>query len=72
MVSGASCKFSTVRREKDACDVRVVGGEFANGNEGCDVALLEHAPNEDGALICMVNFVGTTFGMLTRKNNNRN
>lgn len=60
MVGGASCEFPNVRGEKDSCDVGIVGSEFANGNEGCDVTLLEHTPNEDGTLFLMVNLVRTT------------
>ena len=60
MVSGAGCEFSDIGGEKDACDVGVVGREFANRNERGYVAFLEHTPDEDGTLIFMVNLVGTT------------
>jgi hypothetical protein len=67
MVGGAGCEFSDIRGEEDTCDVGVVGGEFANGNEGGNVAFLKHAPDEDGALILMVNLVRTMFGRFARR-----
>lgn len=49
MVGGAGCELSYVRGEEHAGDVRVVRGEFADGYEGRDVSVLEHAPDKHAA-----------------------
>lgn len=50
VVGGAGGEVPDVGGEEDACDVGVVGYEFAYGHDGGDVAALDHAPDVDVAL----------------------
>lgn len=50
VVGGAGCKVADVGGEKYASYVGGVGLEGGYGYYGCDVAVLDHAPDKDVAL----------------------
>lgn len=50
MVCTACSEVSDVWGEEDSGNVSVVGGEFADRDEGGYVAVLDHAPDEYSAL----------------------
>lgn len=50
VVCAAGREVAHVRREENAGDVGLVGGEFADGDQGGDVTVLLELPDENGAL----------------------
>jgi len=51
VVGGAGCEVADVGGKQDAVDVLVVGQKASNRDEGGDVAVLDHAPDVDVALV---------------------
>jgi hypothetical protein len=45
MVGGAGSEMTDVRRQENTGDVGTMSNEFADGDQGCDVGTLDHAPD---------------------------
>ena len=57
VVGAAGAKVADVGGEEYACYVGGVGLEGRYGDEGCDVAVLEHTPDVDVALMGMISWL---------------
>lgn len=51
MVGAASREMAYVGGEEDSSNVGAVSCEFADGNERSDIAVLDHAPDEDASSV---------------------
>lgn len=51
MIGAASSEMAYVGGEEYASNIGAMSSEFADGNEGGDIAILDHAPDEDAASV---------------------